>query len=329
MVVLEAVGSLTLEEWISKQGARPAQEVVTVDQQTRLQEALDIMLEKHLTSIPVTLGKPGSYAGFLDTLDVVAVFTGIHLKKLNRSVSFLRDHKHVSHSKIQHLTWETEVKDAVNLSSLDPFIAFHGNTSMRAVAEKLVQGVHRVAVLGPGEKIVRIVTQSDMVRVLNTLPVFIEHPKTKRTLEEIGLAGKGAELNIETVTPDTPAIEAFTKMMRSKQTAIPLVDEDGLMVATLSASDIRLMAKRKNYELLDGTALEFVSYTRQHAEMGTAGKGGKTFPAAIACSPTSTLLDCAHRFAATGVHQLYVLGPGHILLGCVTLTDLLAALCQP
>eukprot|EP00798_Chlamydomonas_sp_ICE-L_P020678 gene20678-27473_t len=100
--------------------------------------------------------------------------------------------------------------------------------------------VHRVAVFDKKGRITAVVSQSDVVRFLDS-HVNKLGPLAKATVQDLGwVTGK-----VESCTPESSAIQALAKMSAAKISSLAVVDSAGKMIGNFSMSEMRtIMAEQ-------------------------------------------------------------------------------------
>eukprot|EP00898_Chlorokybus_atmophyticus_P008891 jgi/Chlat1/9002/Chrsp94S08285 len=318
----EVLAAVRLQDWPGRTGV-----VHELDASQTLQQALALLLTENLHSAPVYSPDEGAYLGFIDVLDAAAVAvddwkaeagaSGAHTKRLMGKL-------------LPHFTAAKSVQRAVGRVEHDPFIAANDDTTMLDIADLLLtEGTHRVAVLSPESgRVACIVSQSDIVRLLASHTAEIAQ-QLSRSVTDAGLAHK----QVETVRATDPALKAFEKMVQEKITTVGIVDANspssGALLTALGASDIRAIARLDSFSLLSMPAMDFASHIRQLPNTARS-HGYKDYPAVVAVSPETTLLECLSKLAATRLHQLFVVEKDtRALAGVVTAGDVLRAALRP
>eukprot|EP00899_Mesostigma_viride_P019118 jgi/Mesvir1/27207/Mv07051-RA.1 len=296
------LSGVLVDSWENKKGA-----VLELDWNTTVHKALKFLLDNGITSAPVWCEEESRYLGFVDVLDMVSLLAKQH------------SHGGMKLSSLPMFSETESVEDAVNQSSSDPFDSVPMGTTMLDVAKLHAAGVRRVPVMNSSGRVEKIISQSDVARLLAKHPESLGDQADKTIKEMHAYNESFVSCSIE-----DHAIDAFEAMKANNVSSIALVDDSGDIVTTLSASDIRVMAKDGNYSLLEGTALRFVSYIRQAPELhGTA----KEFPATIVTTSGHSMLSALQKLAVTGIHSLYLVEPhSKKTSGTVGLTNIIKAL---
>merc|ERR1711991_1200687 len=102
-------------------------------------------------------------------------------------------------------------------------------------------GSHRIAITtdtkDSSKPIKAMVTQTDIVRFIHKHLDKVLPFKSNATLKELGLTEKLKK--VYTATVGQPLYEVFQLMASCNISAVPIVDEKGVLVASLSAANIR------------------------------------------------------------------------------------------
>ncbi|KIZ04066.1 hypothetical protein MNEG_3891 [Monoraphidium neglectum] len=153
-----------------------------------------------------------------------------------------------------------------------------------------------------GLKVTHVVSQSDVVKLLYDSRACLGGALSS-TVEELEL-DVGAAL---TVQASTPALVAFGFMARDHTSSLGLV-EDGRLVGSLSASDLRGLAA-EDFPLLLLPAAVFAAK--------------RALGPAVAVSLISTLEEVLAALVGHAIHRVYVTNAKGAPVSIITLTDVL------
>ena len=143
-------------------------------------------------------------------------------------------------------------------------------------------------------------------------------PVAAQTLDELGLARKP----VCTIAASDPALLAFERMAEHKLSGLAVVGDDGRIVCSISAADVRFLVRMDKFQLVGMDVLTLVSTCRQ---MDTA-RMGKTMAPLIVVTPATQLGMTLAKLGATRVHRLYIIDSSGALVGVVSLKDILRRL---
>jgi CBS domain-containing protein len=120
------------------------------------------------------------------------------------------------------------------------------------------------------------------------------------------------QIELQTVSPETPVTDVFVALAESRISALPVVDDAGRLVGVISKTDI--LASEEDAE---GEADRAALFDR------TPVRDLMTSPA-LTISPDAIVREAAQRMLAAGVHRLFVTD-GDRAVGIISMTDILQA----
>lgn len=275
-------------------------QLISLDHAEPTSKAMAVMQEHGILSVFVT--KDEQFIGSLSIYDVMT-FVAFGAFRMDGTVSYT--------------ALETPVGDIVGTHEETQQVwCYEAAEPLSAAMEPMSKGVHRVLVKlhdkGPGGKhLYKVLTQSDVVGWLSRRAG--EHqasgcsPDLSKGLEELQVYKEGAQ--VLTVPCTATALEAFRKLEVRDHFCAPVVDENGVIVTQISASDLRGL---QEYDLpkLTTNVLDYLRFRR----------GGKlTHP--VTCGKGATLQSAMLQLAAARVHQLWIVDSAQKAIGVVSLTD--------
>ncbi|KAJ4816448.1 SNF1-related protein kinase regulatory subunit gamma-like PV42a [Rhynchospora pubera] len=232
--------------------------------------------------------------------------------------------------------------EGLSLWTLNP------NTSIMDCMETFSKGVHRALVpigsqtdnslpvelveSSPGYK---MVTQMDVIRFLQE-----SSHELKDILSSSIQALDAINENVFAVAKNTKVDEVIKTMRAASLTAVPVVDADGVellqdgrgkrVVETFSASDLRDCPMAQLQSWLGLTVTEFKEKVGAlkatlTPEGGTAISDVQQSPKLITSFPENSLKEVIEMVVVNHVHRVWVVDRQSLLLGLVSLTDILRA----
>jgi len=292
--------TLMIENWVLKR-------LVLIGNRQPVDKALQRLNRHKITSLPVINETTGKIMGILDALD--------HVNYL----STILDQEGIGPAR-----WD------FNLESIETLLNFSkrkalvmsNSANMYDGLVQLAKGVKRIMVIdGPcelheqeqeEEGLLGLFTQSDVIRFLGGNPYWLNRfPKSQKTIKELGIVDHPFE-EVVSIEQNTPASFGFKKIADTNTSGIAIVDDQGRIVANISATNIRGISRR-NFQLLRRPLYEFLQRDRR--------RGWWTMP--ICITENDTFEKVVLQFCSTKVHQMFVVDeegrPKHV----VTLTDIL------
>lgn len=264
--------------------------------------AIEILAEHRLLSAPVLTASAADggdqsreVLGMFEALDVVA---------------------HV----VDLATQERELEDvAINSimgcgRNVQMHATVHLDTPLDKVAELLSGPSRRAVVLGPEGQAHSVVTQSVLLKFLHSKFQDLD------ALKDLGRAGEICSKGAVCVAEDKSALEALQAICSNGVSSIGIVDEDGVLISVVSATDLVVALANISdksalpRQLADMTALDFVASNRQADIRDRA--------ATVTVPPDQDLRTVLHKLAATRVHRVMVCTDRRPI-GVLSLTDLI------
>jgi len=130
----------------------------------------------------------------------------------------------------------------------------------------------------------------------------------RSTLQELGI---GTYQNVAMISPETPLITAFHMFSEKRVSALPVVDDNGIVVDIYARFDVINLAAEKTYNNLDVT----VKQALQHRSEG--------FEGVHKCYLDETLHTIIDRLTDAGVHRLVIVDKDNRCIGVLSLSDIL------
>eukprot|EP00049_Salpingoeca_infusionum_P012995 m.241569 g.241569 ORF g.241569 m.241569 type:complete len:367 (+) comp15327_c0_seq5:116-1216(+) len=270
-------------------------------------------LVKHgVHSAPVYDSAESRYIGVFDMADML-VYVLSTLHRTSETDEVLPDE--LTTNLIDILAWVNRLvpdsaTDVTNLSKRNPFVTINADaTLLDAMVQFGQKGVKRLAVVDSvSGKVTKYITQSGLGRVLQ------EH--------EDAVSGFGTEtihskklgfIDVKTVNQDAPAVRAFELMEKFKVGGIGVVNSSGVLVGSLSDTDLRAMFEVPNFRLYGLTVSQLL------AKLGHTGR-------VFTVPPTAQLRDAFAQLNEHRVHRLYIIDEQGKPIGVVTYKQLLQQL---
>uniref|UniRef100_A0A3P8V4K0 Protein kinase, AMP-activated, gamma 3b non-catalytic subunit n=1 Tax=Cynoglossus semilaevis TaxID=244447 RepID=A0A3P8V4K0_CYNSE len=182
-----------------------------------------------------------------------------------------------------------------------------------AIYSLLKNKIHRLPVIDPvSGNVLHILTHK---RILKFLHIFgSKIPKPRFLQKRISEVAIGTFREIATVQESASVYEALSIFVERRVSALPVVNDQGKVVALYSRFDVINLAAQKNYNNLNMTMHEAVA-SRACCLEGV-----------LKCYPYETLEIIIDRIAKAEVHRLVLVDKDDVVRGIVSLSDLLQAL---
>jgi len=219
-----------------------------------------------------------------------------------------------------------EVRDVVNLSERNPFICLPDTSSLMDIVLALQrEHVHRVGIKNAAGTLVNYVSES---RLLSYILSQKQSELSTKKMEELNVHNLLPHPKLfVSVTPKTKAVNAFSLMSKEHVSALPVLDENGKVLANISAKDLKIIG-------LDGHArqlmyLPVLEYLGAHEKKRFLSKiKHSLFSSASVVSyhKEDIFVEVVQRLVSHNVHRIYYTDKTGKLYGIVSIKDFLSAI---
>uniref|UniRef100_A0A8C9X909 Protein kinase, AMP-activated, gamma 3b non-catalytic subunit n=2 Tax=Sander lucioperca TaxID=283035 RepID=A0A8C9X909_SANLU len=182
-----------------------------------------------------------------------------------------------------------------------------------AIYSLLKNKIHRLPIIDPTSgNVLHILTHKRILKFLHIFGSMIPKPRfLQKRINELAI---GTFKQIATVQETASVYDALSIFVERRVSALPVVNEQGKVVALYSRFDVINLAAQKNYNNLNMTMQEAISSRACFME------------GVLKCYPYETLETIIDRIAKAEVHRLVLVDSDDAVRGIVSLSDLLQAL---
>ncbi|XP_034033317.1 5'-AMP-activated protein kinase subunit gamma-1 [Thalassophryne amazonica] len=280
--------------------------LVIFDTKLQVKKAFFALVSNSLRAAPLWDSRLQRFVGMLTITDFINI---LHCYYRSPMVQMYELENH----KIE--TWRGDSFQNIYLQYSNPcLISINPEDSLfKAVYSLLKYKIHRLPVIDPESgNVLHILTHK---RILKFLHIFGEKvPKPAFIFKQIQELGIGTFRNIATIQQTASLYDALSIFVERRVSALPVVDEEGKVVALYSRFDVINLAAQKMYNNLDMTMQEAVC------------RRSGLFEGVIKCYPDETLETVLDRIVKAEVHRLVLVDRADVVKGIISLSDLLQAL---
>jgi len=173
-------------------------------------------------------------------------------------------------------------------------------------ADKLVHlfglGVHRVALLDIQGGLTNIISQSDVVKYLNSNIQLLGENATK-PIKSLNMISTD---DLVVAQADQSTISAFKLLATYLISAVPLVDKRGVLIGTLSVSDLKFLQDDLSPLLLSASQYKSIQEPKPN----------------IVCTRESTLEEVIAKLANSNVHRVWVVDDEDKPISVISITNI-------
>jgi len=293
---------------------RPPDNRIFVAQRTdRVVDVFKGLIKHNFLSVPVLQKTKSKYYGFIDIYDIVKFVVNFfgETEELKNSEDFF-----TLAEKSEEFQKKT-VNDIMTypLSNRNPFHPVSSGYTLFAAIELLARerGLHRVPVVDRDRKLITVITQSQLVQILEKNLDIIGAKKykpvnmTRQYLEEVF-----------TVSEDMIAMDAFKMMAEKNVSGLAVVNAEGKLTGTLSIRDLKAMsADGRLFWRLYQSIKNFLSKVRAETTSEVRPRH------LVTVMETDALETAIKLLAENKVHRVWIVDNQQKPLGVLSLKDVL------
>eukprot|EP00026_Physarum_polycephalum_P007921 Phypoly_transcript_07992.p1 GENE.Phypoly_transcript_07992~~Phypoly_transcript_07992.p1 ORF type:complete len:464 (-),score=57.50 Phypoly_transcript_07992:176-1567(-) len=275
--------------------------IVVLDTKLPIQSAFQALVENGIKAAPLWDATNHEFNGMITVSDFIDI-----LLRFSKNPATMNNIVHEL-SNYQIKTWR-ETQTIPSLISVEPDM-----TLLEASNLLVKYQIHRLPVIDQSESnsILHMITH---YRILNFLVRnFPAHPLNPILQCTIGSLGIGTYDHVVTVLADTPLIVVLDLLAARKISAVPIVDEHGVVIDVYSKSDAPQIVKTSALTPsdLDRPVSELLQLHNKRSEQ------------IMTCLKTETLKDILDKCLAKRVHRLIIVDSTKRVEGIVSLSDIL------
>jgi len=278
--------------------------IITIEENDSLENAVKIMSEKKVSSLPVVSKETGEIVGVVDMLDVVSyvLFVSPDAGQLNAN-----DLKRLE---IAGRAMALEpVKSVMDFSGRDPYIAVNPNSVLTYATSLFSRGLHRMPVVNAENKVTHTLAQADIVKFIHSKDLHRGHFKAvgEKTLKELGLGVSG----IFTAHRRETLYNVLQTMQKNLISAVALTEPDGKLAGNFSATDLKGLYTEKFPLLLQPVADYLEEFSPRSLN-------------SFCMKADAKFADLVGEMVENKLHRLWIIDDDFKPVGVVSLTDVCA-----
>lgn len=287
-----------------------------------------ILAQERMLSLPVQAKDSVDVIGFVDVLDVLTHIVRLCSEgKTHPEADEAFENTIMMYQKGFNFA-STPVSAIIDSSSRDPLVPVYGRgTLAQLIEEAFSRGVHRVPVYNRASTVVtNIISQSDIIKFIMGKMDEAGNPEAVlgslmgKTVDELRLGTKP----VVSMSGDLPAFKALQLMVRSRVSAVAVVDKVGQLMADFSATEVRGLSV-DNFPSLRKPVITFLEQSR--SRIGRAEC--YPFSTPIICTGDTPIETVFLKLHMHGLHRLWIVDEMARPLGVITLTDMMRLLLPP
>lgn len=314
--------------------------LVTLNQNGTLGDALGLMQKHGVLSVPVIDAtvdpkKEGHVIGILSVLDIMTAIVFQPVFEQYRSNQLEKLDKELLEAVKKSKTFDLPAKELVGVSQESlTALRFLLSTSdpIRKLLAPFSEGLHRILVRSEKDAgKFSYCSQSDLIKFLKGLIMKDEfYQLTKQEIGHLDLVSSTyanpsdpdadyfksldtTESKVVNVFSKSSALLGFRRMIiEGELSALPVVDDQGKLIATLSSTDVRGLTK-DNFHLILLPVTEFLLKVHNTSSLRTP----------ITCTAEDSLATVIERIVQHKLHRIWVVDDDDHPIGVIALSDII------
>eukprot|EP01132_Coremiostelium_polycephalum_P001168 gene1168-1479_t len=263
-------------------------EIFSVNSNDTVKNALKMMVQKKVLSLPVFDTTSRRFNKFVDMVDIVSFCMKNFSKKevSELDLTALMESREIFDT--------TKVADICDNSGRNPYKSVEAGAPLSIAIDLMVKwNVHRIPVIDAEGTLVSILTQSRVVDYINH---HIDSMDGAKKLKDIDIG-----------TPDVVTIrhtdltwDAFRLIHDSNVSAVGVVDENSVLIGNVSVSDMKMIG-------FDGSLISRMYLpVETFIQMIPKSPEIKSFNTVLCVQENTTLEETMLKFNLSRVHRLYL-----------------------
>lgn len=303
----------TFLERFSSKDLMPEAEIIKATAKEHCPEVLARLADAQIQSLPVWDEEKADYIGLVDVMDFVATVC-----MMNNAKEFIEALAH------REITWkeffereqtvfaDQEIGEMCNASGRNPWCPVHESLPLHSVMDVFGKdvNVHRVPVVNDDGKVVGLIAQSKIIAFLRRELGAYEEVSQRKVSDVWDKTREPVCVNA-----NDPTFKAFQTIINQNVNGACVVDDEGVLVGALSASDIK--GSMQNAMLFSGLRLPVREYL-------AAAHNESLKP--VSCTTSSTILSVLEQLDDHHIHRVFVVDEQSKPIGVLSLCDVITFL---
>jgi len=266
----------------------------SLNRSNTIEDACALLAKHTIHCVTVYDNNAKAFIGLVDVLDLV---------------TYLKDKYNAEQP---NLFFDTTVDKVIDFSHTNPVLELQATAQLSETIRKMqANKAHRVVVVNERRELLSLLTQSDVLAFMAAH--LKEMHKELAHLELKDMCARNSNAVIS-VSEDTVALEAFAKLGQNSISAIGVVNQQGVLVTSLSAAQLRGITRQSYRDL----SLKLKDYSVIYKA-----------PHFAVCEPNmkfQELLDLMHR---EHLYRVFLVDSNKRPASIIALSDIIAVFARP
>jgi len=297
------------------ENVRPPENTIFIAQRTdKITDVWKGLVLHNFYSVPVLQKTKKKWYGFVDMFDIVKFVISF----FGESESLKSSEDWIKMAECSEEFKTKTVNDIMKypLSKANPFFPVHTGYSLLSAVEVLARepGLHRIPIIDRDRKLITIITQSQLTRLLiRNMELFGE--KKNKPVSQLDRYLE----DVFTIPEEATAMDAFRLMIEKNVTGLAVINKEGKLTDNISLKDLKAMSTdARLFWRLYQTVHNFLQKIRKENNE----TGGDRPRRAVTVTRNDTLEMVLKKLDENNVHRIFICD-GHKPIGVISLRDVL------
>jgi len=295
---------------------RPPENKIFVAQRTdNIIEVWKGLVQHNFLSVPVLQKTKSKYYGFVETYDILKYV--VDFFGATEELKNAEDWTKLASAHVEFM--KKSVNDVMKypLTRNNPFFPIHSGYSLLNAIEAMARekGLHRIPVIDSNRNLITVITQSQIVKLLNSNLNLLGAKKNKPVV----MMDRYLE-DVFTVHEDQTAMEAFRMMVEKGVSGLAVINSEGKLSGTISHRDLKAVSvdTRMFWRLFQTTKNFLLKIRKENNETG-----GDRPRSVVTVKSSDTLETVIKGLAEHNVHRIFITDDNKKPVGVISLKDVL------
>jgi len=327
----ELIGS-ALEDWKNGKKNSFRFRLITINSEETVKSVLKILQQNKIKSAPVIEEYTNDIIGSIDILDIVLFCTAkLYVNSLTLGEMLEQIDDFLS----------KPVKHIIELSGRNHWKEISFRKSILELIELLsTKDIHRVAIVDDENKVIALLTQLNIIRFIQR-HIECLYSIVNQTIEEWFIWKLPENYQVQTINWNSRVIDAFYVIGERQVSGIAVVNDEGVLVGNISASNMQDLDFNRKDELirtLNSSLRVFMKLdpsSQANSKLETASNSltrngnGNTYRVkephvAIALTKSDTMKTVIEILTAKKFHRIFVVDSQHKPIAVISLSDIIS-----
>jgi len=292
----------------------PASQVVWAEASQTCPQVLGLLNEKNIQAVPVWDEQTKSFVGMVDVLDLLTLLVVMNTSKDFADLLASRpiDWEEFSAIEIDMFS-NQQIRQVCDVSKRNPWCPVHFEVPLHSLMDMFGTDVnlHRVPVVNDAGDVMGLVTQSKVIS-------FLAENVLKFPIVDTPISAWYTPSNsVVSVNIKEKTLVALQQLLTHNVSCVAIVNDDGKIINTLSASDIKVALGKSIFTDLNLPLVDFLAKSNAYF---------KRPDAPVVCSTADSIGSILSKLNDNHIHRIFVVDADAKPIGVLSLCNVISFL---